>query len=53
MAELEWEPVVYAVQIGVKVKDGIVTLAERDLGTSTAWGSPGVRNVIEKMSLAY
>lgn len=27
MAELQWEPAVHATQIGVEVKDGIVTLA--------------------------
>ena len=27
MAELKWEPAVHAEQIGVEVKDGIVTLA--------------------------
>ncbi len=26
-AELEWEPSVHAVHIGVEVKDGVVTLA--------------------------
>ena len=28
IAELKWEPSVNAAQIGVEVKDGIVTLAE-------------------------
>lgn len=27
MAELKWEPAVHAAQIGVEVKDGVVTLA--------------------------
>jgi osmotically-inducible protein OsmY len=46
--------------ISVAVKGGDVTLTgtvhswdERDLATSTAWGSAGVRNVIDKMKLVY
>ena len=131
MAELKWEPAVHAAQIGVEVKDGVVTLAgevssyteklnaeraaqrvsgvkalavemeikpslsatvvksdieaalkrraaadaksiavdveggdvtltgtvhswsERDLATRSAWGTAGVRNVIDKMNLVY
>ena len=84
-AELKWEPAVHATQIGVEVKNGVVTLAgevgkrraaadakriavdvkggdvtltgtvhswsERDLATRSAWGTAGVRQVIDKMSL--
>ena len=131
MAELKWEPAVHAAQIGVEVKDGVVTLAgevssyteklnaeraaqrvsgvkalavemeikpslsatvvksdieaalkrraaadaksiavdveggdvtltgtvhswsERDLAMRSAWGTAGVRNVIDKMNLVY
>ena len=131
MAELKWEPAVHAAQIGVEVKDGVVTLAgevssyteklnaeraaqrvsgvkalavemeikpslsatvvksdieaalkrraaadaksiavdveggdvtltgtvhswsESDLATRSAWGTAGVRNVIDKMNLVY
>ena len=108
MAELTWEPAVHAAQIGVEVKQGVVTLAgemrvqlseigkrtdavkadieaalkrratadakpiavdvkgadvtltgtvhswaERDLATRSAWGSPGVRSVVDKMNLVH
>jgi osmotically-inducible protein OsmY len=46
--------------IGVQVKGGDVTLtgtvhswAERDLATRSAWGSAGVRNVVDKLNLVY
>ncbi|OYT87479.1 MAG: OsmY domain-containing protein [Burkholderiales bacterium PBB6] len=46
--------------IAVDVKGGDVTLtgtvhswAERDLATRSAWGSSGVRNVVDKMNLVY
>lgn len=46
--------------IAVEVHGGEVTLrgtvhswAERDLATRSAWGSAGVRNVIDQMSLVY
>jgi osmotically-inducible protein OsmY len=46
--------------IAVAVKGGDVTLtgtvhswAERDLATRSAWGSSGVRNVVDKMNLVY
>ena len=46
--------------ITVKVEDGAVTLsgtvhnwAERDLATRSAWGSVGVRNVVDKLELVY
>ncbi len=60
MAELTWEPAVRAAQIGVEVKGADVTLtgtvhswAERDLATRSAWGSAGVRKVVDKMNLVY
>jgi osmotically-inducible protein OsmY len=46
--------------ISVAVKGGDVTLAgtvhswgERDLATRSAWGSPGVRSVVDNMNLVY
>ena len=46
--------------IAVEVKGADVTLtgtvhswAERDLATRSAWGSSGVRNVVDKMNLVY
>lgn len=46
--------------IAVDVKGGDVTLtgtvhswAERDLATRSAWGSSGVRNVVDKMNAVY
>ena len=46
--------------IAVGVEGGDVTLtgtvhswAERDLATRSAWGSAGVRNVVDKMNLVY
>lgn len=46
--------------ISVAVKGGDVTLTgtvhswdERDLATRSAWGSSGVRNVVDKMTLMY
>ena len=49
-----------AMTIAVDVKGADATLtgtvpswAERDLATRSAWGSAGVRNVVDKMSLAY
>ena len=46
--------------IAVEVKGGDVTLtgtvhswSERDLATRSAWGSSGVRNVVDKMNLVY
>lgn len=46
--------------ISVAVKGGDVTLTgtvhswdERELATRTAWGSSGVRNVVDKMNLVY
>ena len=58
MDELNWDPAVHAALIGVEVKGGDVTLtgtvhswAERDLATRTAWGSAGVRNVVDRIEL--
>ncbi len=42
MAELKWEPAVHATQIGVQVKDGVVTLAGRWVAASRS----GMRNVL-------
>ncbi len=49
-----------AQQITVAVQGADVTLSgmvhnwtERELATNAAWGTPGVRNVIDKMVLAY
>jgi len=49
-----------AKSITVEVKGADVTLsgtvhswAERDLATRSAWGSSGVRNVVDKMNLVY
>jgi len=46
--------------IAVDVKGADVTLSgtvhswsERKMATSSAWGSPGVRNVVDKMNMAY
>lgn len=46
--------------INVDVQDGSVTLtgivhswSERDLATRSAWGTAGVRHVVDKMSLVY
>lgn len=47
-------------KISVEVNGSEVTLtgtahtwAERELATSCAWGSPGVRNVVDRITLAY
>lgn len=49
-----------AKKISVKVDGADVTLtgtvhsyAERELATNSAWGTPGVRNVVDEMTLAY
>lgn len=49
-----------AKSIAVDVEGGDVTLtgtvhswSERDLATRSAWGTAGVRNVIDKMNLVY
>lgn len=46
--------------IKVAVDGGEVTLtgsvhswAERELANSSAWGAPGVRNVVDQMTIAY
>lgn len=59
-AALRRRAVADAKTIDVDVKGGDVTLtgtvqswAERDLATRSAWGSAGVRHVVDKMSLVY
>jgi osmotically-inducible protein OsmY len=59
-AALKRGAVTDAKSVFVDVEDGVVVLtgtvnswAERRLATSSAWRSPGVRNVIDKMSLVY
>ena len=37
MAELKWEPAVHAAQIGVEVKDGVVTLGGRVESYAERW----------------
>lgn len=60
MVELKREPAVHAVQIGVEVEGGDITLtgsvrsgSERDPATRSAWGTAGVRNVVDKMNLVH
>lgn len=45
MAELKWEPSVHASQIGVEVKDGVVTLAGEVSSYLEKWGLKGLCNV--------
>jgi osmotically-inducible protein OsmY len=59
-AALERRAATDAKTIAVDVKGGDVTLtgtvhswSERDLATRSAWGTAGVRNVVDKMNLAY
>jgi osmotically-inducible protein OsmY len=47
-------------KISVEVQGSNVTLtgsvhswSERDLARDSAWGSPGVRNVVDKMTVSY
>jgi osmotically-inducible protein OsmY len=49
-----------AKKISVSVDADVVTLSgtvgswsERDLATTTAWATPGVRSVVDNMALAY
>jgi osmotically-inducible protein OsmY len=49
-----------AQRILVSVKDGDVTLtgkasswSERDLARNSAWGTPGVRNVVDNITIGY
>lgn len=57
-AELEWEPAVNAAQIGVAVKDGVVTLsghletfAEKYLAERAVWRVVGVRAIAEEIDV--
>jgi len=59
-AALKRRAVADAKTITVDVKDADITLtgtvhswAERDLAKRSAWGSAGVRNVVDKMTLVY
>jgi osmotically-inducible protein OsmY len=59
-AALKRRAVADAKTIAVEVKGADVTLtgtvhswAERELATHSAWGSSGVRNVVDKMNLVY
>lgn len=45
MAELKWEPSVHATQIGVEVKDGVVTLAGHVGTYAEKWGLNKPRSV--------
>ena len=66
IAELAWDPAINAALISVEVRAGVVTLSghvdrhftghvanwsERELATHSAWGSPGVRHVVDRMTL--
>ena len=49
-----------AQRISVEVQGSDVTLtgsvhswSERDLARDSAWGTPGVRNVVDKMTVSY
>lgn len=59
-AALNRRAIADAKKITVQVSGGDVTLtgavhswSERDLATHSAWGAPGVRHVIDKMTLVY
>jgi osmotically-inducible protein OsmY len=60
IAELSWEPSVNAAQIGVSAKDAIITLAahvdswaERESASHSTWGTPGVRNVDDRIRVSF
>ena len=38
---------------GVTLSGTVHSWDERDTATNSAWGTPGVRNVIDRMTLAY
>ncbi|WP_260437123.1 BON domain-containing protein [Burkholderia sp. Bp9012] len=57
--ELEWDPSIDAVRIGVEVHERIVTstgqigsLSERRLAFDAAWSAPGVRDVVDQLTVA-
>ena len=59
-AALKRRAVADASEISVAVSGSEVTLkgtvhswAERDLATTSAWGTPGVREVVDKLTLVY
>jgi osmotically-inducible protein OsmY len=59
-AALKRTSIADAMKISVSVNGSEVTLAgivhswdERDTATNSAWGTPGVRNVIDRMALVY
>ncbi|WAT83014.1 BON domain-containing protein [Delftia acidovorans] len=53
MAELKWEPSVHASQIGVEVKDGVVTLAGEVSSYLEKWGAErAVQRVVGVRALA-
>jgi osmotically-inducible protein OsmY len=37
----------------VTLRGKVHSWSERDLATDSAWSSPGVRNVIDKMTLSF
>jgi osmotically-inducible protein OsmY len=59
-AALKRHAITGAGEVSVAVMGGIVTLSgtvhcwlERDLARDSAWGTPGVRSVLDKMTIAY
>lgn len=57
--ELECDPSIDAVRIGVEVHERIVTLtgqmgsmSERRLAFDAAWSAPGVRDVVDRLTVA-
>lgn len=54
LAELKWEPSANAAEIGVEVKDRVVTLAGH-VGSfaDSAWCTPGVRHVVDNINVAH
>ena len=57
--ELEWDPSIDAVRVGVEVHERIVTStgqigspSERRLAFDAAWSAPGVRDVVDQLTVA-